>query len=130
MKTFKYDKLIRDKISDLAIKDGAKLDYSIISGQEKIEALKKKILEEGSEVQYAKNNEELIDELADIQTILDTILQELGMAPEEFESIKQKKNEKRGAFEKGIYAHSMAVDEQHPRYQYFLDNPEKYPEIK
>jgi predicted house-cleaning noncanonical NTP pyrophosphatase (MazG superfamily) len=96
MPKFIYNKLIRDKISELAILDGAKLDFEHITGEKLITQLKKKIREEADEVQEATNNEDLVDELIDLQEIMDTILKNLGIDRETFTARKQAKREKRG----------------------------------
>ncbi|MEI6426688.1 MAG: nucleoside triphosphate pyrophosphohydrolase [Candidatus Absconditabacteria bacterium] len=126
----KYDKLIRDHIDDLATQDGAKLDAEYIDGDRKVTALITKIGEESDELLNALSREDKISELGDLQEIIDALCETLGISKDELIAAQTAKRAKKGGFSKGLYAHTMTVGEDHPRYQYFKENPDKYPEIE
>jgi len=67
------------------------------------EALKTKLLEEMDEVQAAKTDEELIEELADLYEVLSSLVLAKGVSEERFLEIVKAKNEKRGSFKEKFY---------------------------
>ena len=130
MPKFLYNKLIRDHISDLATKDWAELDAEYIDGEKKVKALITKIGEESEELLNALSREEKISELGDLQEIIDALCETLWISKDELIAAQTAKRTKKWWFSKWLYAHTMTVDEDHPRYKYFKENPDKYPEIK
>ncbi len=126
----KYDKLIRDHIDDLATQDWAKLDAEYIDGDRKVTALITKIGEESDELLNALSREDKISELGDLQEIIDALCETLWISKDELIAAQTAKRAKKWWFSKWLYAHTMTVGEDHPRYQYFKENPDKYPEIE
>jgi len=92
----KYNKLVRDKIPENLDSKGISYEKRIASPEEYKEELFKKLNEEINEFLEAKN----VEELADIQEVIDAIKK----LPEfsDFDSIKAKKLEEKGGFEKKI----------------------------
>lgn len=130
MPKFQYNKLIRDQIYDLAIQDWASLDAEYITWDVKVLALITKIAEESDELLKAMTREDKIAELADLQEIIDALWSTLNISKEEVFKAQEFKKQKKWWFEKWLFAHSMTVNENHHRYQYFKDNSDKYPEIE
>ena len=98
MTEINYNKLIRDKIPEI-IKDSGKtpiVEKAI--GEELLELLNTKLMEELEEY----NSSGKIEELADLVEVIYGILKHKGTSLEEFESIRQEKKFKRGAFDKGL----------------------------
>ena len=94
----KYDKLVRNNIPDI-IRNAKKTCITRhISGNEKIEYLFRKLIEEGNELATEKN----INELADLQEVIDSIIAELGFTKEAVEKEQKRKREERGSFSEGI----------------------------
>ena len=96
MKT--YNKLIRDKIPEIIQADGRTCKTEILSDEDYLAHLNKKLLEEVNE--YEESQE--IEELADLEEVLRAILTAKGVSYEEFERIRKDKVDKRGAFEKKL----------------------------
>lgn len=93
-----YNKLIRDKIPEI-IKDSGKTPIvERATGEYLLELLNSKLIEELDE--YNVSGE--IEELADLVEVICGILQHKGISLEEFDSIRQDKRHKRGAFDKGL----------------------------
>ena len=97
-----YNKLVRDKIPEIMIKNGATPVTHILSDEDYLKELNRKILEEVNE--YLKSGDIL--ELADIEEVLLAILSAKKVPKEEFENIRTDKVKKRGAFTKKIYLDS------------------------
>ena len=79
-----YNKLVRDKITDIIEADGRIAKYRILDNKE-----------------YLDDNN--IEELADIVEVIYGILNSMNVSINEFERIRINKQEERGAFEKKIY---------------------------
>jgi len=94
-----YNKLVRDKIPEIMINNGAKPVTRILNEEEYLQELNKKILEEVNEYLVDGN----VEELADIEEVLIAILNVKNVSREEFENIREAKVLKRGAFEKRIF---------------------------
>ena len=97
MKT--YYKLIRDKIPEIIQADGKTCITRILSDEEYVDALEKKLNEEVVEYQTDKN----LEELADILEVLQAICIARGYTLEELETTRAKKSKERGGFEKKIF---------------------------
>lgn len=95
----KYNKLVRDKITDIIEADGRIAKYRILDNNEYRKELNKKLQEEVKE--YLDDNN--IEELADIVEVIYGILNSMNVSINEFERIRMSKQEERGAFEKKIY---------------------------
>lgn len=101
MKT--YHKLIRDKIPEIIKADGKVCVTRILSDEEYVDALEKKLNEEVAEYQTDKN----LEELADILEVLQAICIARGYTLEELETVRVKKAKERGGFEKKIFLESV-----------------------
>lgn len=118
-----YNKLVRDKMIDIYDHDVANKisasDYKVryLTPQETLEELKTKLLEESQEVFEAygnENKEPLKEEIADVIEVIDAILYHNGISLDEVLSIRDKKKEKRGGFEKGLYLESIDYFDETP----------------
>ncbi len=98
MKTIKYQKLVRDKIPEIIEKDGKQSVCSILSDEEYLDLLDKKLSEELGEYLESKS----MEELADLLEVITAVAKARGSSIEEVEAIRKKKAEKRGGFEKKI----------------------------
>ncbi|HEX3568848.1 MAG TPA: nucleoside triphosphate pyrophosphohydrolase [Candidatus Saccharimonadales bacterium] len=98
-----YNKLVRDKIPDIARKNNQTPKTRILSDEEYHESLVAKLKEEVAEF-IADNNGE---ELADILEILHALARAIGTTPEDVEAIRKHKAEERGGFLKKIYLESV-----------------------
>lgn len=94
-----YNKLVRDKIPEIMIENGAIPVTRVLSDQEYLEELNKKLLEEVNE--YLESGEVL--ELADIEEVLLAILKVKGINNETFNELRIEKTNKRGSFDKKIF---------------------------
>ena len=97
MKT--YNKLVRDNIPEIMIQNGAKPVTRILTDEEYLIELNKKLLEEVNEYLESEN----IEEIADIEEVLLAILNVKGINRDNLEEIRETKTLKRGAFTKKIF---------------------------
>lgn len=94
-----YNKLVRDNIPEIMIKNNAKPIFKILNDEEYISELNKKLNEEVKEYLLDGN----IEELADIEEIILAILKFKNVSSNEFEHIRKQKVLKKGAFNKKIF---------------------------
>ena len=98
MKEIIYNKLIRDKIPEIIKNSGKTPIIEKVKGEELLKLLNSKLIEELEE--YNSSGE--IEELADLVEVVQAILKYKGISLDKFESIKEDKKLKRGAFENGL----------------------------
>lgn len=98
-----YNKLIRDRIPEITLADGWISQTKVLNKKEYILELRKKMLEEAKELNEGSGHDNLIEELADIQEIIEAILETKNVKFSEFRKIQSKKRQKRGGFEKRLF---------------------------
>lgn len=124
-RTFKFEKLVRDKIPDIIKKNDIVVNEKKLSESEFLEALKDKLLEEALEFKNAKSADGLKEELADSLEVIYSILKHLKIDFEDIEKIRYAKNVEKGSFEKRIYVSSIEVDESNPAIKRYLAKSEQ-----
>jgi predicted house-cleaning noncanonical NTP pyrophosphatase (MazG superfamily) len=129
MRKFKFGKLVRDKIIDHQIATGAKPSYRILSDSEHKTALVDKIIEEATEILQA-GEKEVAAEIADVQQAIDDLKEKFGLSADDIAGAQAAKNDKNGAFKKGIYVEHVEVADEDRWIDYFTQNAGRYPEIK
>lgn len=92
-------KLVRDKIPQIIEAAGKTPITRILSHQEYLEELDKKLNEEIAEYQADKS----IEEMADVLEVLLAICQARGHSVEELMKVREEKREARGGFEQKIF---------------------------
>ncbi|PIY96919.1 MAG: hypothetical protein COY66_01985 [Candidatus Kerfeldbacteria bacterium CG_4_10_14_0_8_um_filter_42_10] len=102
MKETAYNKLVRDRIPEIIRENGDECDCQIMEDDEFRKMLKEKLAEEAAELIAANGKAEMIDELADISEIIESILETEQIAAREVAEKRNKKKEARGGFTKKI----------------------------
>jgi predicted house-cleaning noncanonical NTP pyrophosphatase (MazG superfamily) len=98
-----YNKLVRDRIPQVIEGTGKHYSTRILDEEEYINELKNKSFEELNEYVNAKNDNEAIEELADILEIIHALARYHGANFERVEQIRKEKSEKRGGFKERIF---------------------------
>lgn len=98
-----YNKLVRDKIPQIIEAGGKIAHIHILSDDDYIMELDRKLNEECAEYQADKS----LEELADMLEVMYAIVKARGFSVQELEKIRTEKAEKRGAFESRIYLESV-----------------------
>lgn len=94
-----YNKLVRDNIPDIILKDNELPVTRVLNDEEFIKELNKKLQEEVNEYLEGEN----IEEMVDILEVIRAILEYKNVSYEDIEEKRKKKANKRGAFEEKIY---------------------------
>jgi predicted house-cleaning noncanonical NTP pyrophosphatase (MazG superfamily) len=98
-----YNKLVRDRIPEIIESTGKKFSTRILNNEEYITELKKKSFEELQEYVQVTNNEDAIEELADLLEIIHTLAEYHGSSIQMIEEVRKVKAEKRGGFKEKIF---------------------------
>jgi len=98
-----YNKLVRDNIIDIILKDNGKPSFKILNDDDFKIALKEKVLEESKELIEAETKEDIINELSDILELIESISKNYNITKEEIDNKKENKKIKRGGFDKKIF---------------------------
>ncbi len=111
-----YNKLVRDNMIDIYEHDVANkitaTDYKVryMGKQETLACLKDKLLEEAQEVCDAYDDPDvthLKEEIADVIEVIDAILYHNDLSLIEVLEIRDKKKERKGGFERGVFLESI-----------------------
>jgi predicted house-cleaning noncanonical NTP pyrophosphatase (MazG superfamily) len=127
---FKVDKLIRDKVPNYLRNRNVQTNERVMDHDEYLERLRNKLFEEAREVIDAKNKEELTEELGDVLEVMLAYSNENDISFEAVDKARIRKKNEYGGFEAKIYNASVELNSDDDYVNYFLSNPEKYPEIK
>lgn len=127
IRKFKIGKLIRD--NSFACENIVEIKKHILNDKDYDLELRRKLIEEAYEV--ANSSEaELIEELADVLEVINTLAKFHGSNINEIDKVRLEKNQKRGGFNSRVYCESVCLSEQSRLYSYYIDNPDRYPEDK
>ena len=107
MSTIQYNKLVRDRISEIIEASGKRCVYSILSDEEYLAKLDEKLNEELAEYQESKS----MEELADLLEVIRAVAVARGSSMDEVEAIRRDKAAKRGGFEKKILLTEVITDD-------------------
>lgn len=106
------EKLIRDRIPDLARAEGRALSIRVADGEELSRLLGLKLVEETHEVLDAVAGgraSDVLDELADLQTVIDAIARRHGLDRADIDRRVAQKRAERGGFEEGLVLREAPV---------------------
>ena len=93
-----YNKLVRDKIPEIIEKSGKTCTIETLTDEKYIAMLDAKLAEELAEYQESKS----LEELADLLEVMGAVVKARGYTWDELTTIRKKKRENRGGFEKRI----------------------------
>jgi predicted house-cleaning noncanonical NTP pyrophosphatase (MazG superfamily) len=98
-----YNKLVRDRIPGVISSIGKKFTTSILSDEEYVLELKRKSFEELEEYVKTENNEDAVEELADLLEIIHALAEVHGSSFDTVEEVRKRKAENRGSFKDKIF---------------------------
>lgn len=98
-KGYRYEKLVRDRIPEIIESEGFIPDVRILSDDEYLAQLHRKLKEETEEYLRDENAEEI----ADILEVLEAICAAKGFSKEDVQHIKSEKRERRGGFDQRLF---------------------------
>lgn len=109
-----YYKLVRDNVPDLIEATGNKCAYINETSDERFKILlSHKLIEETNELNEAmanKSQDEVIEEIVDIQTVINAIVDYYGIDPDELNHAYEKKLNERGGFRKRVFLQTVTKE--------------------
>jgi len=96
----RYDKLVRDRIPELILAQGKQPRFERVTGEVRLDYLKRKLVEEAKEL--ARADADWQDELADVYEVVRTLLAERACSWQALDALARRKREQRGGFDQGI----------------------------
>ncbi len=130
---FEIKKLLRDKQVELCAIRETIIRTRVLSDEDFIKELLKKLVEEAHEIQEAKDKQELMNELADLLEVYYAILKVYSILQEEIENIRNQKKDVRGSFENrvcGVYWDIPETKKAQFWLAYCRSQTEKYPFVE
>jgi predicted house-cleaning noncanonical NTP pyrophosphatase (MazG superfamily) len=103
MKKIYYNKLIRDKIPEKMKRAGAAFEIRKLGKKEFEKELLKKVEEEASGLVAAKNNQEIIEELADVLDAVEEVRRIKKIKPSCVKKAQKENVIKKGGFRERIF---------------------------
>ena len=98
-----YNKLVRDKIVKIIEQNGSGCNFRLLDDIEYFNALKKKLFEEVKDFDKTTNENDALEELADILEVIHAVLTVHNKSFENLEAVRVKKLEQRGSFENRLF---------------------------
>lgn len=97
-----YDKLVRDRIPDIIQNDGHLCGVETLEDNQAFRrALREKLIEEATEAANAPDTD-LAAELADLQEVIDALIDAYGLTPQAVRDLQHRRREERGGFRKRL----------------------------
>ena len=93
-----YNKLVRDRIPEIIESSGKFCTTEILSAEDYLRMIDAKLDEELAEYQESKS----LEELADLLEVMGAVVKARGYTWDELTTVRKKKREERGGFEKRI----------------------------
>lgn len=130
MPTFRYAKLVRNKIADWHVQAGHTPIAKKLKGDELKNALVNKLHEEADEVNGALSKADLTEEIADVQQVIDDICQTCKIDKSEVLKSQKTKAAKKGSFSDGVFIDTVMIPDENDEWaKYCRTQPDKYPEV-
>ena len=126
-RTFKLNKLVRDKIVESTHAQGGSVKFKTLKGKQLTKALLTKLMEEANEL---KASDLSVGELADLQELVDALAEHLGTKKSELLQHQAEKKARNGAFKKGHFIDKLSLPADNKWAKYYAADPKRFPEIK
>lgn len=104
-----YNKLVRDKIPHIITSSGKECRTRILDPEEYKQELRTKLIEESEEYVSAANDQEALEELADMLEVIRALAEVHGANAAQLDKLRADKAEARGGFQERVYL--IDVDE-------------------
>lgn len=99
-----YNKLVRDRIPEIIHADGKTCDIRVLSQDEYVLELRRKLAEEAAEFGQDSNP----GELADVLEVVYALAEAQGLSSSDLEAIRLRKQTERGSFRERLFLGSVS----------------------
>ncbi|MFY9227931.1 MAG: nucleoside triphosphate pyrophosphohydrolase [Candidatus Microsaccharimonas sp.] len=129
MPTFIFNKLIRDKLKGLYVELNQDAEYKDLTSEEFTKALKQKLLEEVKELVVSDSREDLVSELADIQQVVQDLMDHEHVSADEVEAKRIETFNKKGGFTGAHYVTTLRLQDGDKWVDYYRKSPDVFKEV-
>ena len=129
MRTFTFNKIIRDDIYEKLERKCIIVDKEHLSPQAFHSALLDKLQEEVGELREAVIKDDVQEEVADVLEVLRSLATAAGLDWEEIEAFREAKRKRKGSFTTPIRIAHITFDDNHPDVAYYVRKKHHYPEV-
>ena len=126
-RTFKLNKLVRDKIVQSTEAQGGTVKYHTLNGDALTKALLAKLVEEANELRTSNLS---VGELADLKELVEALADHLGTKQTDLSRRQAAKKKQNGAFKKGHFIDTITLPADNKWAKYYAADPKRFPEIK
>ncbi|MBM7095154.1 nucleoside triphosphate pyrophosphohydrolase [Bacillus sp. H-16] len=98
-----YNKLVRDRIPEVIEQSGKKAVWETLTDKQYLSCAKEKMKEELEEYLAAENDEEAVEELADLLELIYCLAKQHNSTVDQLEVVRREKAEKRGSFKEKVF---------------------------
>src|SRR4051794_32693596 len=121
MRTFRLNKLVRDKILLDMQALGQQVTVRKLNDEEFVAKLADKLVEEAKE--FDPSEPKASDELADILEVIKALAKEMGINFDELRELQAKRREKRGGFQERFFVERLGVPDNDKWAEYYAREP-------
>lgn len=129
-RTFKQNKLVRDKFVQTTEVHGSKLYWFSLNDQEFSKQLKLKLLEEAEKVVRTQTTQELLEELSGILEVVSALAKLHAITDQDLAQAQELKRAQQGGYDDRVFVTFAEHLKDSPQERYCLANSDKYPEVK
>lgn len=129
MPKFILNKLVRDKLKNEYIHDNQKASYRKLSVSDHKYELIRKIIEEAKEIEIGGRNGDIISETADIQQVLDDLINLCGFTKDQIECAKKAKFDRKGGFADAVFIETLELTDDDKWVEYYRKHSDTFIEI-
>lgn len=98
-----YPKLVRDRIPEIVKEhEGVEAKVRVLDEAEFETYVRQKVIEEAHELAEADTDDHVVEEIADVQELLDTLCSLRGVTHDQLKKVQLAKRDKRGGFDKRL----------------------------
>lgn len=101
MTSIVHNKLVRDRVPDNIAADGKRAILTIVTGDELLAAMRRKVVEEANELSCAQTKEQITEEIGDLLEIIAAYRNALGITAHDVQAQMMRKTSKCGNFTQG-----------------------------
>ncbi|RNA66924.1 nucleoside triphosphate pyrophosphohydrolase [Alteribacter keqinensis] len=98
-----YNKLVRDRIPEVIAHTGKKAVWETLTDEQYLSCAKEKMKEELGEYLASKNDDEAVEELADLLELIYCLAEQHNSTVDQLEVVRREKAEKRGSFKEKVF---------------------------
>ncbi|MBM3631972.1 MAG: hypothetical protein FJX00_03240 [Alphaproteobacteria bacterium] len=125
---FYFNKMIRDHLPQMMRNTGINVVSHEVNGDEYVQRLKNKLVEEADELCAAITPREVSEEIGDVLEVLKALAQYHDLDFSQVVALAEQKTSEKGGFLNPVCIDYIEIPENHPKVDYYIQRPQDYPE--